>query len=191
MRGHQLFLAAVRRCPESIHQSNLLTHGLPKRFGSIGLDPLPVNLRLAGAASVQAPANLAVDPVTRKNCRDHLAKGPASRHRLQMANICLRNRTLWHRIQLFTRQSETLSETCVEISLHLDRAQCMAAKQFQRFKIGRLGSAVTEDLSEVEQVHIILQDKIGKTIHRQGPGVQLTEERMTVDRSPNSLSATS
>jgi len=50
---------------------------------------------------------------------------------------------------------------------------------------------VTEDLSEVEQIHVILQDEIGETIHRQGAGVQLTEERMTVNRSPNSLSATS
>ena len=32
MRGHELFLAAVRRSPESVHQPNLFAHGSPKSF---------------------------------------------------------------------------------------------------------------------------------------------------------------
>src|SRR5512145_682485 len=100
MRGHEFLLAAVRGCPEPIHQLNLLTHRLPKLLGSVSLDPLPVNLRLAGAVSVQAPSHLPIDPVTRKNCRDDLAQVSASRHRLQMTYIGLGNRTLGHPIQL-------------------------------------------------------------------------------------------
>ena len=61
----------------------------------------------------------------------------------------------------------------------------------ERFEIGRLSAALTEDLSEVEQVHIILEDEIGEPVHRQSSGVQLTQERMTVNRAPNSLRATS
>src|SRR5688572_6898853 len=103
MRGHELLLAAIGHCSESIHQLNLLAHGLPKRFGTIDLDPLPVNLRLAGTISVQAPSYLAIDPVTRKNCSDDLAQRTASCHRLQMTDIRLRHRSLRHRIQLFAR----------------------------------------------------------------------------------------
>src|SRR5437867_5052113 len=108
-----------------------------------------------------------------------------------MAEVRLRDRTLWHRIQLLARQAETLSEARVKTTLHFDRADCVTGEQFQRFEIRRLGAALAEHLSEVQQVHIILQDEIGETIQRQCAGVKLGEEWMPVDRSPNSFCATS
>src|SRR5215813_3749373 len=131
MRGHELFFPAARRSAQFIHKLYLLTHRLPKRLGSIGLDPLAVNLGLAGAVSVQPAANLAVNPVTRKNSRHNLAQGPVSRHRLQIADIGLRNRPLWYPIQLLARQSETLAETCMKTALHFDGAKRVTGEQCQ------------------------------------------------------------
>jgi hypothetical protein len=66
----------------------------------------------------------------------------------------------------------------------------MAGKELERFEIRRFGSALTKHLGEIEQVNVVLQNKIGKTIHRQCTGVQLMKKRVFLDGSPNTLTAT-
>src|SRR5215204_5919051 len=108
-----------------------------------------------------------------------------------MTDIRLRDRPLLHGIQLFTRQSQRLAKTCVETALYLDRPQCMSRKQFECFEVGRLSRALTKDLSEIEEVNVILEDEIGEPIHRQSSSVQFAQKRMTLNCLPDSLAATS
>src|SRR5918992_5344442 len=107
-----------------------------------------------------------------------------------MTNIRLRDRTFRDLIQLLARQAETCAETCVKGALYFNGAERVTAKQFQCFEIRRFGTPLTEHLSEVEQIHVILQNEICKPIHRQRAGMQLTQERMIVDCAPNALGST-
>src|SRR5688572_5028828 len=190
IRSHDLFLTAARNRAKFIHQLNLLAHRLPECLTGIGLDPLTINLWLSRPTFVQTATHFAVDPITRKNCRDEFAEGTASRHGLQMTNIGLRDRPLRNRVQLFSGQPESLAKARVKAALHFNRAHGVTGEQFERFEIRRFGAALAKHLREVEQINVILQDKVSETIHRQSSGMQFAQEWMTVNRPPNALCAT-
>src|SRR5688572_11026969 len=190
IRSHDLFLTAARNRAKFIHQLNLLAHRLPECLTGIGLDPLTINLWLSRPTFVQTATHFAVDPITRKNCRDEFAEGTASRHGLQMPNIGLRYRALGHRVQLLSRKSQGFAKTRVKTALHFDRAQRVTGEQFQRFEIRRFGAALAKSLRKIEQINVVLENEVGEAIHRQSSGVQFAQEWMTVNRPPNALCAT-
>src|SRR5688572_638050 len=187
IRSHDLFLTAARNRAKFIHQLNLLAHRLPECLTGIGLDPLTINLWLSRPTFVQTATYFAVDPITRKNCRDEFADGTASRHGLQMTNIGLRYRALGHRVQLLSRKSQGFAKTRVKTALHFDRAQRVTGEQFQRFEIRRFGAALAKNLRKIEQINVVLENEVDEAIHRQAAGVKLTEERVIFDRSPDAI----
>ena len=103
MIEEKLFFSTLCRAAQRVHQLNLFAYRLPKIFGSIGFDPLPVNPWVARGSLLQPSAGFTIDPVARKNSRDNLAETAATRDRLQMTDICLRDWTLLHPVQLFAR----------------------------------------------------------------------------------------
>ena len=101
-----------------------------------------------------------------------------------MPGIRFRDRRFRGGVELSLGKTQTPAEGSMKVSLYLDGDERMAGKNFQGVEILRLGPAQTKDLSEVEEVEIILEDKVGEAIHRQGARMELIQKRMGVNSTP-------
>src|SRR3989338_2104070 len=77
----------------------------------------------------------------------------------------------------------------MKCALDLDSDQGMSRENFQGLQIRGLGPAQTKDLGEVEEIAVVLEDKICETVHRKGAGVELLKKRMSEDRAPDRIRA--